>query len=107
MGLGDEDWINSGAVALIGDKLPGGYLDRAQPIVFDGLTVSVVGRLDLTRLKVYAATDEGPGSQHVQDLVAMQPTQPELRDAIRWVRDNTGQDPAFVDEIARAFGVES
>jgi hypothetical protein len=107
MGLGDGTWINSGAVALIGDKLPRGYLERSQPIVFDGLTVSVLSRLDLLRLKVYAATDEGPGSHHTQDLIAMRPSQSELREAIGWVRDNTGQDPIFVDEIARAFGVEA
>ena len=29
----DDDWLNSGAVAHVGDKLPTDYLERTDPIV--------------------------------------------------------------------------
>ena len=104
LALGDEDWLNSGAVAHVGDKLPVGYLERAQSIVYDGLTVSVLSRQDLIRLKMYAVTDEGPDSRHARDLAIMHASAEEFAEAITWVRHHTIQDPQLIDDVALRFG---
>lgn len=52
---------------------------------FGNLVVSTLSRQDLVRLKLYAATDEGPGSVHLQDLVRMSATVEELDNAATWV----------------------
>ena len=101
----DDDWLNTGAVAHVGDKLPTNYLARTRPIVYDALTVSVLGRQDLIRLKMYAATDEGPASQHARDLATMHATQEEHTEALAWVRQNTNQDPQLIDDLAIHFGI--
>lgn len=105
LALRDDDWLNSGAVAHVGDKLPAGYMERAQSIVYDALTVSVLGRQDLIRLKMYAVTDEGPDSRHAADLATMRATIDELTEALAWVRHHTNQDPQLIDDVARRFGV--
>jgi hypothetical protein len=99
LSIPDADWLNAGAVSLIGDRLPPGYSDRLQSLVFDALIVSVFGRQDLIHLKLYAASDEGPGSYHTQDLVALSPTEGELDDARRWIIRYTNQHPAMVADI--------
>lgn len=45
----DASWLNSGAVAHVGDKPPADYLKRTNPIVYEALTVAVLGRQDLIR----------------------------------------------------------
>lgn len=101
----DDDWLNSGAVAHVGDKLPTDYLERTNPIVYDALTISVLGRQDLIRLKTYAATDEGPTSQHARDLATMHATRDERAEALAWVRQHTNQDPQLIDDLAIHFGI--
>jgi hypothetical protein len=101
LGLG-EDWLNAGAAAILLGKLPDGYQERLNSRSFGGLVVSVLGRLDLIRLKVYAAADEGPGSRHIHDLVLMQPTSEEAGNAVEWTRSwFPGDGPVpEVDDIA-------
>lgn len=81
----DEDWLNAAATSLVADRLPAGYRERLRTERFGKLTVSVLGRQDLIRLKLYAAADEGPGSPHVRDLVQIGLTGSELDDARAWV----------------------
>jgi len=38
-------------------------------------------------LKLFAATDRGPASVHVQDLIALAPNDAELDEAAEWVRE--------------------
>lgn len=100
LSLGLEDnWINAASAALIGDKLPEGYRSRMDSHVFDGLVVSVLGREDLVRLKLYAASDEGPGSWHVDDLRGMAVSDDELDRARAWVLQTTNQLPALVADV--------
>ena len=80
------DWLNAGAVAILLDRLPDGYEQRLTTRSFGNLDVSVLGRADLIRLKLYAAADEGPGSPHVQDLLSLGLTREELKDAVAWTR---------------------
>lgn len=82
----EPDWINAGPADLARDPgLPAGFLDRSTPVVTDGLVLHLAGRLDQIHLKFYAAADQMPAnSRHLQDLVALQPTRQELRDAAEW-----------------------
>jgi hypothetical protein len=43
-----------------------------------------VGRRTLVALELVAAVDSGPRSVHVQDLLALDPTESELEEAQRW-----------------------
>lgn len=97
-----KDWLNASAAAILLGELPDGYKERLNSRLFGGLVVSVLGRLDLMRLKVYAAADEGPGSRHVQDLLLMRPTAEEAGDALNWTRSRFPGDGAIpeVDDIA-------
>lgn len=100
LGLNAPDWLNAGCVAIIGDRMPEGFLPRAQVRVFhDGLVVSVLGRMDLVRLKLYAASDEGPGSWHVDDLRAMRATTEEIANAQEWIALSTSQHPGFLEDV--------
>jgi hypothetical protein len=93
------DWMNAGAAALVSDLLPSGYERRLRTRSFAGLTVSVLGRADLLRLKLYAGVDEGPGSTHLHDVIAMAPLPEELAQAIDWVNDrfHGGRCPGIED----------
>ncbi|NBC19387.1 MAG: hypothetical protein GVY18_18940 [Bacteroidetes bacterium] len=48
--------------------------------------MGLAGRRTLLALKLFAAVDQGPESVHVQDLVALRPTEAELEEAASWVR---------------------
>jgi hypothetical protein len=45
----------------------------------------LVGRRTLIDLKLFAAVDRGPGSVHFQDLIALDPSEEELRRAEGWI----------------------
>lgn len=99
----DEDWLNAGAAAVLADRLPAGYQERLRTEQFGNLTVSVLGRQDLIRLKLYAAADEGPGSRHVRDLIQIGLTRQELDDARGWVESlypGAGPVVELVDVVA-------
>lgn len=80
-----SDWMNTEIAAQWRGGLPPG-LDRDLTWrTFGGLTVGFAGRETLILLKLFAATDQGPGSVHFQDLVALRPTAAELERAAAWV----------------------
>jgi hypothetical protein len=64
--------------------------------------VGLVDRYDLIFLKLYAAADSGgPASVHVQDLLALHPSERDLELAGAWVREQDPT-PAFggiLDEV--------
>lgn len=100
----DPDWLNSGALGVIGHLLPQGFEARLRSESFGpGLIVSVLSRPDLLRLKLFAASDEGPAGVHFSDICAMRPTAEELADALRWVasRFPAGPLPELDDLIDR------
>lgn len=88
-------WLNTGPALQWRQGLPPGLDRRLEWRAFGTLRVGVVSRYDLIFFKLYAAADSaGPRSRHVQDLLALRPTDMELDEAARWVQ---GQDvsPAF------------
>jgi hypothetical protein len=100
----DPDWLNPGALGVIGHLLPEGFEDRLRSESFgSGLTVSVLARSDLLRLKLFAASDEGPAGVHFSDVCAMRPTRDELADARAWVasRFPAGPLPELDDIVDR------
>lgn len=100
------DWLNTGAVGVLDGRLPDGFMVRLRPRVYGNLVVSVLARMDLLRLKLLAAADEGPYSQHVADVLGMRPTSGELREALRWARGQSAPGTHDFDDIAQAVGVE-
>jgi hypothetical protein len=85
------DWLNAAVSSQWDTGLPRGLPGRVVWRRFGGLEVGLVGRRDLVFFKLYAAADAtGPASVHVRDLLALRPTDEELRAAAAWVRK---QDP--------------
>lgn len=95
------DWLNPGPTDQLKQGLPEGFRDRTIVRVFGGLTVHLAGRFDQICFKLYAATDSGPESKHVRDLLELDPTPAELREAAGWVKQqDAGEEfPAFVDTV--------
>ena len=93
------DWLNAvvasqwrmGMPPTIGDDL----LWRS----YAGLTVAYIGRATLIAMKLFAATDRGPQSVHVADLIAITPTDAELEQASEWVRTQDAS-PSVTQMIA-------
>jgi hypothetical protein len=107
LGIG-PDWLNAGPAALMDFGLPEGFAERAEVRRFGALTLHLASRVDQIHLKLYAAVDQGPGSKHVDDLRALQPTRDELRAAASWARTHDPS-PAFRNDVQaalRQFGVD-
>ncbi len=96
-----ENWLNTGPALQLKQGLPRGLGERVKWRHFAALRVGIVGRQDLIRLKVYAAADDHPAGRHVRDLLALDPTDDELRAAARWVKtqDAGPQFPRLVDQV--------
>lgn len=101
----DPHWFNPGPTAQLtaraGEPLPPGFRGRTSPLVFGGLTLHLAGRFDQICFKLHAATDRGPESKHVADLIALVPTDDELRRAAVWVKsqDIGVEFQEFVDQV--------
>lgn len=100
------DWLNDGPATQWELGLPDGLERRVRWRSFANLDVGLAGRLDLIFFKLYAAADDtGPGSVHVQDLLALAPAPHELEAARAWV---VSQDPGLAhicqEIIAHATG---
>lgn len=81
------DWLNNGPSrgegGLFQMGLPEGLDTRWTTRTYGShLTVHFVGRLDQIHFKLYAAADRG--GYHVEDLLALDPTDDELVLAARW-----------------------
>lgn len=77
------NWINLGAKQLTTMGLPEGFMERAKKVEFGGrLTFYFASRYDQIFFKVYASADRG--GYHVDDLLALHPTEEELLAAARW-----------------------
>jgi hypothetical protein len=100
MGLADN-WLNTGPALQWKQGLPRGFAGRVAWRKYAALHVGLAGRADLIRLKLYAAADGHPGDRHVNDLVALDPTDAELRAAARWVKaqDAGAAFPGMVDQV--------
>lgn len=99
-----SDWLNAGCVAHLDGKTPTDFAAEADVHVFgEALAVSVLGRRDLIRFKLYAAADEGFGSWHLHDLMTMRVTAQEVEQAREWVIDVANQHPNLVADVVTAL----
>lgn len=80
-----ENWMNAEVGAQWVQGLPPWILDDITWRPYGHLDVGLVGRRTLIALKLFAAVDSGPRSVHVQDLLALAPTDEELEGARGWV----------------------
>jgi hypothetical protein len=80
-----ENWMNAEVGAQWGYGLPPWILDEITWRTYGNLDVGLVGRRTLIALKLFAAVDSGAGGVHMQDLLALEPTDAELEEAGRWV----------------------
>lgn len=124
LGLDDPDWFNAQVAenwaACWPDRLPPGLDTDIEWLTYGALEIGLVGRLTLIPLKLHAVVDRarvrfGPRFQvtgadfggdeaqkHLRDLLALAPSDDELRVAGTWVRDQDPSDhiPAVLDAVA-------
>lgn len=104
------DWLNTTVGAQWSFGLPEGFAEELEWRTFGALEVGFAGRESLIALKLFAAVDQGAGSVHLQDLLALRPSAQELERAAAWVRtQDAGADfPSLVegvlDHVRRALG---
>jgi hypothetical protein len=96
-------WMNAEVSAQWSQGLPPITLEETTWRTFGGLTIGLVGRRPMVALKLFAAVDRGRQSVHVQDLLALTPTDEDLDQAADWVK---GQDASLdfggmVEEVIR------
>lgn len=96
------DWFNAGPSSLL-HHLPADWRSRTQSLYTGkSLQLSTLGRIDLIRSKLWAMCDR---MRDIDDLVALQPDDPEIELAVAWVKplDANPQWPAHVDDMAVAL----
>lgn len=98
-----RDWLNTGALGIVAERLPDGFTDRLHSLTYHNLVVCVLDREDLLKLKVWAAADEGPFSRHTHDIRAIGPTAAELEIAFKWAAVHARASAADIEIIAQAL----
>jgi len=79
-----ENWLNLGPASQVESGLPEGFEGRLVKRGYGKyLTIYFISRIDQIHFKLYAAVDRG--DYHVQDLIALHPTEGELERAAKWV----------------------
>ena len=86
------DWFSPRPSALLASGLPDGFATRSTTRDFGGLVVHLAGRFDQVCFEFHAAVEEGPQSEHMQDLADLTPTPEELRAAAAWARTHDSSD---------------
>lgn len=97
----DDDWFNDMVAMQWKTGLPDGIQEGIDWIRFRGLHVALAGRQGLISLKLLASVDQWPESVHLQDLLALAPTEDELERAERWVveQDLAPEFPVMVAKV--------
>jgi hypothetical protein len=102
-----DDWMNSTVGLQWKTGLPPGFTERIHWQKFDTLWFGVADCYDLIFLKLYAAADsEGPSSVHFQDLLALRPTEIELKEAAEWVRSQDTS-PQFAEILEQVHAIRN
>ena len=83
----DPGWLNLGPMDRLEDGLPSGYENRFETRNYGSLTIHFLGRADLQRKKVLAASDPTRGNRDMTDLRVLAPDRGELIPAARWALD--------------------
>lgn len=80
-----ESWFNTGPADIFRMGFPAGFEERLILKKFgDNLNVYFISRLDQIHFKLYASVDRG--GYHIEDLLALEPTDDELIRAGQWTR---------------------
>ncbi len=100
-GLPDE-WLNGVIDKQWNTGLPPGLSEHIEWRTYSALKVGFVGRGGLIPLKFFAVVDQGSNSKHWQDLLALQPTGGEIKEAASWVRsqDEGLEFKDFVNQVS-------
>jgi len=95
------DWMNTAVAQQWLTGLPPGLEKRVTWREYGALRVGLVAREDLIAFKLYAASDNGPRSVHVSDLLALRPSEEELAAAAAWIRtqDTSVEFHAIVERV--------
>lgn len=95
-----DDWLNNGPESLKKD-LPIGWQQRLVEL-YKGRTLHLLtlGRMDLTKTKLFAFCDRGTDRQ---DCLMLKPTHAELIDALEWVK-NQDANPDWPKYVKECFG---
>ncbi len=96
-----EHWMNAAVGKQWTQGLPPGIERDISWRTYGGLDVGLVGRRTLMMLKLFAAADRGPTSVHVQDLLELDPTDSELREAATWVQTQDAAEnfPRIINDV--------
>lgn len=95
------NWMNTVVSAQWQTGLPPAFTERVEWRRFANLWVGLPGREALIALKLYAAADQtGPDSRHMQDLIALRPSDAELAAAATWIQDT--QDSTIAEILGKA-----
>jgi hypothetical protein len=104
-----QAWLNNGPSrgegGLFQMGLPDGIQERWSSRSFGShLTVHFIGRIDQIHFKLYAAADRG--GYHIDDLLALQPTDDELVYAAEWAmtHDVSATFRSIVTRLLRSIG---
>ena len=77
------DWLNTGPADLYRMGLPEGFAQRlVTRVIGANLIFHYISRFDQIHFKLYAAVDRG--GYHITDLLALAPTDEEIRQAAKW-----------------------
>ncbi|HEV2149226.1 MAG TPA: DUF6036 family nucleotidyltransferase [Longimicrobiaceae bacterium] len=97
-----ENWMNAEVGSQWVHGLPPWILDEITWRAYASLDVGLVGRRTLIALKLFASVDSGPGSVHVQDLLALAPTDAELEESASWVSTQDAYDgfSSMISQVA-------
>lgn len=77
-------WFNAGPTGQLDLGLPDGCVERLVLVRYgDALEVLYLHRVDQIHFKLFAAVDRG--GYHIQDLLALAPSEAEMTAAARWV----------------------
>ena len=90
-----KPWLNDGPSFLFEMGLPRGWEARTTRREFGALVIEILGREDIIKLKLWAATDARARERRardVSDLKQLAPTREEVVDALRWCNAKDGTD---------------
>ncbi len=101
----DPKWLNRGPASQWEIGLPPGFVDRLHWRSYGPLHVGIADRFDLIHFKMEASADQpsSGGNRHLEDLLALRPSDIELEAAVTWVKEkNVGADYHDVINKVRA-----
>lgn len=97
-----ENWMNSGPSGQWDVGFLPGFAERIAWTTYGGLDVGLADRLDLICFKLDAAADQPTSnSRHFRDLVALNPSDDEIKVASKWVHEkNVGiEHQTIIDRV--------